>query len=969
MLIWNFLILEGELRGLGLETADDLSKVMKLRSFKCYWNRVYIVGPYFSGKSCLAKLLVGDVLPKERESTDGIWIYMGRAGMDVNGEEWIVLPKGKAVEEILVAMMMTLSTDECMDIANQTKRLNESEINPHNRQISMDGNNVGVLTVDNFPQSDVHTESIFESPPRENCDDHDYTFTACISDQNSQICDTANKSNFERKTTAADTESHALRICVAATNTSGLFPEENRTSDVNELEYSSSEMHPKKSSTSHFLSDECIPSEIQPKEIRSSELIFSEIYSPGVDKAQSIASTDTSAVGSITVETVLETKKSKDHYSVAGIRMPTVSSVKKRFQSSQKSNDYFDLTTKSESCTAIYIKKDRGQSNKSVREKFREKLMKEVADELSHDQLHEMVISSIREGKYKQKIIPIDIWDFGGQKDYYMTHQLFITSRGIFVLVFNGSLNLHKHMPDLSFLPGHFGKPTIAVYLLHWVNSILTYCKRSDDGFPKIVFVATHKDKIRKNFEKHKQKVMTVIQDIFESHAGLKHLEFKPLIFVNAMNEADPEIQALRQRLMDRAKEHPRWGEQMPTAWVPLELHLAKQVEKGVNILTMEQLQMFNSQNQPMVLTDKQLETFLKVQHSLGKLLYFDVANLRDFIIIAPGYLVEVLRSIVTEKQFWPKGKQLQSIFHTMEKTGALSRDDFDVLWKQQMFEHILSYKDFIIEVLVHLDVLVAERRTTNDLSTSPHKVSKFIVPSMITRSNNTNYLRTNCKIETSILLSYKFTEKVIPPAFPYRFIASFVDMWGVKMYKNKKRMLFSDLAVVEVDDKHDVAVQVIENRVIVSLIHAETKEHIVPTIATSVQECLTAAVHRISEFYSTLSADSSTTDKRSELHMVMPFEIEFGVHCKKTLCFFLHNKIPTATKWQCSEHKVYHDVSCLKLWFSEKIAYKLCDSLSQVNKYNIDYTAVIIRYPNIKHTVYVMKSEIPKLSDEHDLP
>ncbi|XP_063397791.1 uncharacterized protein LOC134682146 [Mytilus trossulus] len=341
----------------------------------------------------------------------------------------------------------------------------------------------------------------------------------------------------------------------------------------------------------------------------------------------------------------------------------------------------------------------------------------------------------------------------------------------------------------------------------------------------------------------------------------------------------------------------------------------------------MEQIQMFNTKNESMVLTDKQLKAFLKEQHSLGKLLYFDVANLRHFVIITPAYLVEVLRSIVTEKQFWPKGKQLQSIFHTMEKTGVLSRDDIDVLWHQQMFRHILSYKDFIIEVLVHLDVLVAESRTTSDLRTSLDDVSKFIVPSMITRPNNTNYLRNKCKTETSILLSYKFTEKVIPPAFPYRFIASFVDMWGVKNYENKKRMLFSDLAVVEVDDKHDVAVQVIENRVVVSLIHAEMKENIVPTIATSVQECLTAAIHRISEFYSTLSADSSTTDERSELHMVMPFEIEFGVHCKKRLCFFLHNKIPTSAKWQCSEHKVRHDISCLKLWFSEKLPREKCDA------------------------------------------
>lgn len=36
----------------------------------------------------------------------------------------------------------------------------------------------------------------------------------------------------------------------------------------------------------------------------------------------------------------------------------------------------------------------------------------------------------------------------------------------------------------------------ISVYLVHWVNSILTYCKKSIKGFPRILLVATHKDKI-----------------------------------------------------------------------------------------------------------------------------------------------------------------------------------------------------------------------------------------------------------------------------------------------------------------------------------------------------------------------------------------------------------------------------------------------------------------------------------------
>lgn len=56
---------------------------------------MYLVGPYYSGKSCLAKILVGEPIPKERESTDGIWIYMGKAGMDIEETKWKCFPKGK----------------------------------------------------------------------------------------------------------------------------------------------------------------------------------------------------------------------------------------------------------------------------------------------------------------------------------------------------------------------------------------------------------------------------------------------------------------------------------------------------------------------------------------------------------------------------------------------------------------------------------------------------------------------------------------------------------------------------------------------------------------------------------------------------------------------------------------------------------------------------------------------------------
>lgn len=79
---------------MGLEHVTDLQELLHESFHKSYWNRVYLVGPYSVGKSCLAKILVGDMIPPVRKSTDGIWIYMGRAGMDVDRMEWVYFPKG-----------------------------------------------------------------------------------------------------------------------------------------------------------------------------------------------------------------------------------------------------------------------------------------------------------------------------------------------------------------------------------------------------------------------------------------------------------------------------------------------------------------------------------------------------------------------------------------------------------------------------------------------------------------------------------------------------------------------------------------------------------------------------------------------------------------------------------------------------------------------------------------------------------
>ena len=91
---FTFSTVLSEIKSLGFETEKGFEEVMQQGTYKCYWNRVYLVGNFNIGKTTLAKVLVEDELPEVRQSTDGIWVYIGQAGMDIKGRKWIPLPKG-----------------------------------------------------------------------------------------------------------------------------------------------------------------------------------------------------------------------------------------------------------------------------------------------------------------------------------------------------------------------------------------------------------------------------------------------------------------------------------------------------------------------------------------------------------------------------------------------------------------------------------------------------------------------------------------------------------------------------------------------------------------------------------------------------------------------------------------------------------------------------------------------------------
>jgi hypothetical protein len=87
--------------------------------------------------------------------------------------------------------------------------------------------------------------------------------------------------------------------------------------------------------------------------------------------------------------------------------------------------------------------------------------------------------------------------------------------------------------------------------------------------------------------------------------------------------------------------------------------------------------------------------------------------------------LVNILRSFITAECFWPEDKKLKGILETLTKTEKITKQNLLTLWSQEKFHQHMpndDFKEFIIQVLVHLDILREQRH---------YKPESYLVPCM----------------------------------------------------------------------------------------------------------------------------------------------------------------------------------------------------------------------------------------------
>ncbi|MEG4859926.1 COR domain-containing protein [Microcoleus sp. K1-B6] len=211
--------------------------------------------------------------------------------------------------------------------------------------------------------------------------------------------------------------------------------------------------------------------------------------------------------------------------------------------------------------------------------------------------------------------ISLNGWDFGGQRVYRSTHQLFFSAPAVYLVVWKPREGLQQG------------------FVKEWISLIK---HRAPDA--KVLVVATHGGPGQRQPDIDRQE----IQDLFGSDTVLDffHIDSKPddQNFCKGLAE-------LKQKIASVAASLPEMGRSVPAKWqrvreilqthdkayLPYDDVLAICAQQGID--------------------KEQAELFLRISHTLGHIIHYDYDPiLRDIVILKPDWLAKAISFVLDDE-------------------------------------------------------------------------------------------------------------------------------------------------------------------------------------------------------------------------------------------------------------------------------------------------------------------------------
>ncbi|XP_052097330.1 uncharacterized protein LOC127732305 [Mytilus californianus] len=362
-----------------------------------------------------------------------------------------------------------------------------------------------------------------------------------------------------------------------------------------------------------------------------------------------------------------------------------------------------------------------------------------------------------------------ELWDFAGQKEFYATHQAFLTSSAVYLVVADMKDDISKQGLGQYFADfQHIGE-----YVDFWFDSI--HCHRTTDKparyghfDPPILLVFTGKDKYDKaDFKKREKELNDQIDQVLGFQSKYHHLHNK--FYLSNTNDSDTEFEKLQYAIYDTARKMGNWGNAFPLKWILLE-HLIE-INKNDNKHFINFTDMSNLAKHPdiNILEKEDLLLFLRFQHNVGNIIFF--ANIPDLIILRPQWLADAFRCLVSDRV------ENRRLHHHEDWTlfirqGKISESLITELFKAKDGSQLSEQTNNLHAVMEKLDILV---KIGN---------SNYIMPSMMPPSTfdvvceKFDILTQKCKRTSWLCFKFEF----LPPSF-----FNHLSAWFIRNYYSSK--------------------------------------------------------------------------------------------------------------------------------------------------------------------------------------
>ncbi|XP_076084380.1 uncharacterized protein LOC143055122 [Mytilus galloprovincialis] len=441
------------------------------------------------------------------------------------------------------------------------------------------------------------------------------------------------------------------------------------------------------------------------------------------------------------------------------------------------------------------IQKDNVKSEKANGHTFNNYLNENVSDRVNDENINEMTSTIMKSclksttEEQNDKLAFCWLWDFAGQKEFYATHQVFLSKCAVYLLVTDSLEFSTAENQGLDFEGS-------AEYVCFWFDAIHCYWSTTRKGRldPAIIVVCTNEDRFKEPSERKKRQrqFKDNLGQVLKDQEKKRHL--RNIYFISNTEDADIVFEEIRKEIYRQASEMEDWGKICPLKWLLFQQVLLKLRDNNVPISSTKTLLKIAKHDDIGISEENEVKRCLQYCNDNGTVIYFDEEHLTDHVILNPKWLIKAFRCLVSDKI--DNFIEVSDDWQQLKDTGQLTDSLISRLFRKEPNLKFEDNKAHLIEVMKRFDIIVNLKDSTT-----------LYMPCMI-KSCSFSEVQKQCSdgsqsIHKTSWLCLEF--KFLPPAFFNHIIAWYVKKYHVsyiidKECRSKRNALYRQVGVFDLD-------------------------------------------------------------------------------------------------------------------------------------------------------------------------